>query len=295
MKNIKIILICLIVGILGSSCDTDGGTSEIDLIEAAVSDIQKVDGFPGILNLNQLNAGEEVEISFRVDIATGDVSSADVIGFYRTATGELYGPVTLESSISTFPQEVKLSGSDIVAAFAELSSTDDFELADELILSTRLYMADGRVLDLLDENGARLYGSNVHTANLWNAQVSYPVSCPSDLGGTYNVISNGTSTEPGVPPADDLEYTVTVTDNGGGSYTISDGVAGVYIYWYTGFGYTFETPGSFTDICGTLSGSWTEGFGCQVDLTGTVNDDGTLSIHWENCFGDSVDAVYIPQ
>lgn len=295
MKNFKTILTCLIVCIFLSSCDTDGGTSQLDLIDGAVSDIQKSQEFPAFLDLNELSAGEEVQIGFRVDIATGDVLSADVIGFYSTAGGELFGPVTLESNITEFPSLVTLTGTDIIAAFPELSSTDDFKLADQLILTTRLNLRDGRVLNLLDENGSRLYGSNIHTANLWNAQVSYPVSCPSDLGGTYTVVSNGTSTNPGTPPAEDLEYTVTLTDNGGGSYTISDGVAGVYIYWYSEFGYTFETAGNFTDICGTLSGSWTEGFGCQVDLTGTVNDDGTLSIHWENCFGDSVDAVYVPQ
>lgn len=293
MKKIKFLLSFLLLTTIMVSCDTDGGTSELDLIEGAVADIQKNDASPAFLNLNELNAGNDVSITFDVGIQYGDVSSVDVMGFY-VGSEETYGPVTLRSDITEFPSQVTLTDADIIAAFSNLSSKDDFELADEVILTTRLYLNDGRIIDLLDEDGSRNYGSDVTTSSLYNAQVSYPVSCPSDLGGVYNVVSNGTNTD-GQPAAVDLPYTVTLTDNGGGSYTISDGVAGVYIFWYSIYGYTFETEGNFVDICGNLSGTWTEAFGCTVELTGTVNPDGTLTIQWSNCFGDEATAIYTPQ
>jgi len=294
MKNLKIILAFMMLATFIVSCDDDGGTSKIDIQEGGVTNITKNTNFSEIINLNDIRNGDEVQIGFAVDVFYGNVVSADVVGFYKTSD-DLFGPVTLVSGITQFPTEVTLGQDDIIAAFEELNSRDDIQLADELIVSTRLLLADGSEINLINSDGTRNYGSDIHTSAFFNAQVSYPVSCPSDLAGTYNVVSNGASTEPGIPQAVDLAYTVTLTDNGGGNYTISDGVAGVYIFWYSGFGYTFETKGNFTDVCGSLNGSWVESFGCQVDLSGTANDDGTLTIHWENCFGDSVDAIYTPQ
>lgn len=276
-----------------TSCDDDGGSSKIDIQEGAVTNITKNSDLNAIINLNDLLAGEEVQIGFSVSVFYGDVSSVDVVGFYKT-NGTLYGPVNLASGITQFPSDIVLNQDDIIAAFAELNSIDDFMVGDELIVSSKLYLADGSELSLINNDGTRNYGSDIHTSGFFNAQVSYPVSCPSDLGGTYSVISNGDNTD-GQPAAINIPYTVTLTDNGGGSYTISDGVAGVYIFWYSIYGYDFETNGNFTDVCGTLTGSWVERFGCQIDLTGTVNSDGTLSVRWDNCFGDFADAVYTPQ
>lgn len=293
MKNLKIILAFMMLATFIISCDDDGGTSKIDIQEGGVTNITKNTNFSEIIDLNDIRNGDEVQIGFDVDVFYGNVVSADVVGFYKTSN-DLFGPVTLVSGITQFPTEVTLDQDDIIAAFAELNSRDDIQLADELIVSTRLLLADGSEINLINNDGTRNYGSDIHTSAFFNAQVSYPVSCPSDLGGVYNVVTNGDNTD-GQPAAVNLPYTVTLTDNGGGNYSISDGVAGVYIFWYSIYGYTFETPGNFTDVCGSLNGSWVEGFGCQVDLTGTVNDDGTLTIHWDNCFGDFGDAVYTPQ
>lgn len=293
MKNLKIILAFMMLATFIVSCDDDGGTSKIDIQEGGVTNITKNTSFSEIINLNDIRNGDEVQIGFAVDVFYGNVVSADVVGFYKTSN-DLFGPITLVSGITEFPTEVTLDQDDIIAAFAELNSRDDIQLADELIVSTRLILADGTEINLINNDGTRNYGSDIHTSAFFKAQVSYPVSCPSDLGGVYNVVTNGENTD-GQPAAVNLPYTVTLTDNGGGNYSISDGVAGVYIFWYSIYGYTFETPGNFTDVCGSLNGSWVEGFGCQIDLTGTLNDDGTLTIRWDNCFGDFGDAIYTPQ
>lgn len=294
MKNIKQIITLLFLSILISSCDTDGGTSVIALQKGGVTNINKNANFDAIINLNDLIAGEDITLGFDLDIQYGDIKAVDVVGFFKTGT-EVFGPVTLQSNINSFPTEVILTIDDILENFPELLSREDVQLGDNLIVSTKIYFTDGSEISLLNDDGTRNYGADIHSSSLYNAQASYPVSCPSNLGGVYNVVSNGTNTD-GAPPAVDYPYTVTVTDNGGGAYTISDGVAGLYILWYSGYGYTFETAGNFVDICGDLSGSWTTSFGGDtVELTGTLNEDNTLTIHWENAFGDAVDAVYTPQ
>lgn len=124
--------------------------------------------------------------------------------------------------------------------------------------------------------------------------------CPSDLAGTYVVVSNGQSTDgaPANNPLVDFTYTVEITKVEGTdlNYVISDGVAGVYQDWYCApYGYCFETEGNFQDVCDTLSGSWVEAFGSTVTLTGSVNPDGTLTISWENGFGDTATGIYTKQ
>ncbi len=121
--------------------------------------------------------------------------------------------------------------------------------------------------------------------------------CPSELAGTYNVLSTGASTDGGTgfPTVNDFPYEVEIAKTGELNYTITDGVAGVYIEWYSTYGYTFETEGNFLDVCGSLSGSWVDAFGSTIVLTGTVNADGTLTISWENGFGDSATAIYTRQ
>ena len=92
-------------------------------------------------------------------------------------------------------------------------------------------------------------------------------------------------------------YVVTITDNGGGSYTISDFSAGVYQEWYgTCYGYTFETTGNMVDVCNDLIITATDAWTCWVEGTGTYNSGtGEITYTWNNCFGDSGEVTLTPQ
>ncbi len=295
MKKIKYFIIILIAFSM-FSCTSDGGTSVIDLRVGAVSNIEKDTNLDGFINLLALEAGNDVQIGFTINVAQGDVRSLDVVGFYFSGNN-VYGPVTIKSGVTSFPYTQTLNQNELVALFDELNTINDMVVSDKLLVTSKLYLNDGTFINLFNDNGTRNYGGDVNSSVQYTTNITFPVSCPSNLAGTYSVVSNGTSTD-GAPvnnPLVNFHYTVVVTDNGGGSYTISDGVAGVYIDWYSVYGYTFETEGNFTDVCNSLSGEWKDLFTCTINLTGTVNSDSTLSIHWENCFGDVVDAVYTRQ
>ena len=123
-------------------------------------------------------------------------------------------------------------------------------------------------------------------------------SAAPSITGTYDVVSNGRSTDSGPVnnPLVDFASTVVITDNGDGTYTFSDGWAGVYVEWYSIYGYTFLEEQTITlTTCLDLSGSWTDAFGGSNALTGALNGDGTLSIRVANSFGDFVNAVYTIQ
>ena len=294
MKTNKYIILLLTILAFTYACDDDGGDSKIDLIDAAIPNMTKSDGSELILDLNRIANGEVITISFNAELAQGNPEKTDVVGVLVTLAGPIYTAVLDENA--ALPQVYSLTTDDIVAAFSQLNSADDLALGDVLNITTRYTLDNGLIIDIIDEDGSSGTGTNPQNNVLFNPVIAYPVSCPSDLSGNYTVVSSGFSTD-GAPinnPLVNFSYDVVLTDNGGGSYTISDGVAGVYQDWYCApYGYCFETAGTFTDVCGSLSGSWVEAFGCQVDLTGTVNTDGTLTIQWVNCFGDEVtEAIY---
>lgn len=120
----------------------------------------------------------------------------------------------------------------------------------------------------------------------------------ADISGTYNVISNGESTDskPTNNPLVNFASTVTITQTGVGTYELSDGWAGVYIEWYSIYGNTEEEPQTlYLDVCNELNAEWTDIFGGGQTLTGKLNEDGTLTIRVDNVYGDYVDAVYTLQ
>lgn len=284
MKNLKIILITIVVACLGYSCEDDGGTSVIPLNDGAVPNMVKSATTDAFFDLVKLNNGENVTVSFRAEVAQGNPVSVDVVGIYRSSLGPVYA-TTLFSNAS-LPQDYSLSISDIVAAFAEINSSDDILLGDVLTITLRFTMADGTVLNIINDDGNNNVGTNIQTnVDLFTYAINYPVSCPSDIGGTYLVSSTGIGCC-GVAPITNYEYTVIVTDNGGGSYSLSDFSGGAYDGLFCGpFGICGDASGgTITDVCGTLSGSAPDCCGDNITFTGVVNPDGTWDVEVSSGF-----------
>jgi hypothetical protein len=295
MKNIKYIFAFLTLGLLAISCENDGGDSKLDLEEGAVPNIKKIATNDSFINLLAINEGEEISIGFTVDKALGNVSSMDIVLFYTNASGT--SKATLATGVSTFPQSYILDQNDLMELFDNLNSAEDFSLGDKLTVSADLHLTDGRIVKILNDNGAPNYGQDILNSTRYSVIQVYNVSCPSDLAGTYNVISSGASTDSGPSPSENpisnYPATVTITATGGGTYTVSDIYGGLYILWYDIYGIDESyTSGSFVDVCDTISGEFKEPFGTTVILTGTVNPDGTLSMHWVNGYGDFGDSIY---
>lgn len=83
-----------------------------------------------------------------------------------------------------------------------------------------------------------------------------------------------------------------MTDNGGGNYTISDAYGGLYRLWYDIYDIQEEHSGTFNDICGIISGSFTEPFDKSVTYSGSVNPaNGILTISWITGYGDKATMV----
>lgn len=298
MKNIKKIFAILTLLMLVLSCENDGGDSKLDLKHGAVVDIQKQTNTDSFIDLTSVQNGNDFNLGITVDLAVGNISSMDLVGFYTKKDGTIT-KATLVPNIVTLPATISLKRKNIFDAFPNINNPQDFESGDKLIISADITLKDGSLVKLINDDGSNNFSSNIATSNLYKLFQTYNVACSSNLAGTYKVISSGASTDSGPTssenPISNYPYTVKITALGGGEYTMSDAFAGLYILWYDIYGIKSETEGTFTDVCGTISGKFPEPFGTDVIITGTVNSNGTLSIHWKNGYDDFGDAVYTKQ
>jgi hypothetical protein len=294
MKNLKFVIATLASAIFAISCQDDGGDSKINFIEGATPNIVKTTNTVAVLDFVSINNDNTLNMSVTVDKGFGEISSMDIVGFYTKGT--TVEKVVLKSDITSFPSTYNFTQNDLINSFSLLNSKSDFIVGDNFKISTEMVLNNGSRIKMFDDKGIAIYGPDIRNSNKFKVVQTYNVACISNLAGTYNVLSSGTSTDTGPTAAENPitshPYVVTITSNGGGEYTLSDGYGGLYLLWYDIYGITGNEPGSFKDVCGTLSGKFKEPFGTDVILTGTVNSDGTLSMHWENGYGDFGDSVY---
>lgn len=294
MKKISLFLVSLFLVMTYVSCEKDGGDSVISTDNGATPNIQKIASTDGFINLSDVNNGNPIDLGFTVDIAFGEVASADIELFYFKGS-DVY-KATYITNVTSFPSTFNISQDDIFDAFSEINEPSDFEIGDALKITAKLTLKNGNVVKILNDDGSANYGADIANSNLFKVLQVYNVACPSDLEGTYNVLTTATSTDSGPTPSENpianFPYTVTITSTSPGNYTVSDAFGGVYMLWYDIYGLDFEVEGSFSDVCGVISGTFPEPFGTDVTFTGQVNANGTISIHWVNGYDDQGDSVY---
>lgn len=289
MKKNKIIVLIISMMVLGFSCEDDGGTSLIDLEDGAVPNMVNSATGSAFIDLVAVTSGENVTIQFNASVAQGNPASANLIGVYNTFAGDVYYTV-LETGIS-LPQDFTLTSTDIIAAFPEITSNTDFQVGDVLTLTTQFVMDDGRILDIVNEDGTSNTGTNIQTTVLFNSVINYPVACTSNLGGTHSYVSTNFQAITGTCPTGETAGTVVWTDLGGGAYTTSD--LGFGQYGTTCWNDTPATSGgaTFNDACNLIISGGLDQYGLTyiweiTDVTGPE-----LSISWTNDYGDSGDVV----
>jgi len=183
-------------------------------------------------------------------------------------------------------------------------SIDDVDGGNNFSFSATLTKDDGSVF-----TGANT-SPNLKGQPAFNAFFNFnqPLVCPSDLGGSYVATSEGESTDgccAGTFMSDGR--IITLTDLGGGNYTISDWSGGLYLAWYGpdagNYGITeafIEGGGMSTtiiDACNTISiAEFSEPFGAAASAGGSLDPDtGIITYTFENGFGDVGRVTLTPQ
>lgn len=110
------------------------------------------------------------------------------------------------------------------------------------------------------------------------------------VGGTYAAATTGLSTDGCCPDEVSVTTEVTITDNGDGTYTISDFSGGLYLEWYDVYTITPDTelPATLTVDGSTVTISGSEPYGTAVSGSGTYEKcSGDITYTWSNGYADT--------
>ena len=221
-----------------------------------ISDV--VTGFYDFLFLDDANIG------FTVGSFGDAVSTTDLLVGFGGKTATLM-------SVSTFPSQVSVPLSTALSALG--LSNSDLSVGDEFTFSFG---------DVSTASGTYKSGTSL----------AVPVSCSSNLGGTYDYVSTNLKAENGYPcPTGTVTGQVTFTDVGGGKYECSD--LGFGQYGSSCWGDSPATSGdaTFTDICNTITSGGLDQYGLVYIWVITDVSGPNLSMSWSNDYADGGDVV----
>jgi hypothetical protein len=181
MKNIKIIFTSLLFLLIATSCEDDGGSSDIGVTEAGIPNVRKVATTDQGINIVALQNGEDINLGLTIDIGTGDIASMDVIGYF-TKSGVVSRAV-LQTGITTFPTTVTYKRADLIKAFPTLAS---FGLTDKLVITADVKLKNGTVYPMFTNTGTPNYGADVANSTVWKVSQTYTALCPLEDASLFN-------------------------------------------------------------------------------------------------------------
>jgi hypothetical protein len=272
MKNTISFLLILILGIMLNACVDDyQDANPPRLLDApAVSSVTAADDL--------IFDGQSTQITIVVvDCPAGIDSVAYEIA---DENGDPIGTVTIDN-LDEMKGQTK---GDIVATYTSVAKT-----AAEVTLTFTVY-------DLQEREGEEIRKSSVPQS----AEVT--IVCASELAGTYNAVSSGTSTDgdAAINPAVDIQSVITLTATSTpGEYTIDKSTGKVMDAWYLGiyYGDPIDVAGVLKDACGSITldsyeGPWGEGI---IESNGSFDANGVITFTAMNEFGDEWTVIMTPQ
>lgn len=227
MKNILSLtaLLLLMTGLVFTSCDDsvtpphqqNSGSGALPIVGTPAPNFYDLGDFA--------NAASDITLDIE-EYGGAQVSSVDVwVSYDGGAAGKMM-------TVSSFPSDLTWSGPDAAAAAGV--EVDSLELGKIFKFTFTLNMADGTVL-------------------VPNTKVDLPLSCPSDLAGTYDVHTVYHQHD-FLPDYSEANIVAEVTQVDDGIYSVEDASGGLYsegpyvdAYGTNGLDFTFR------EICGQLS------------------------------------------
>ncbi|MGE5942995.1 MAG: hypothetical protein ACM31G_01525 [Flavobacteriales bacterium] len=185
MKKIHIIIVILALFMLNTSCENDGGTSVIPLENGALSNLTRTDGsLEFIVNTTFTS----VDLEFNIELVYGDPVSYDLMALYKTIDGDFYGPVVIDANVTNFTKDYVISGSQVIDAFDEISSSSDLTAGDNIFFYPSFTMKNGTTLATLNSEGeTNYYAADFNQIGGYSYFVAYPVVC-GPKPGEYRIV-----------------------------------------------------------------------------------------------------------
>ena len=272
MKKTKIFLLFIATVFLAVSCFEE--ESEIIHQSTPAGAVAEVTPITSVLIVSDL---ENSALEFTATVDT-DYVSATVNVTYKTT-----GVTGVAATYTQIPETITITATELVNAL-EGVSFEDLAVPDEFVVTVSVTSPNGVVTSSAESSFSAF------------------VACPSSLqAGTYNAVSNGTSTDtdPATnPAAENIESVVTITQLGPITFLLENSYGGVMEHFYCGsYGYCgISDDNMINDFCGELSGDWGDAFGSVVWAEGSYDEaTGVITIYWENEYGDNATMVLTPQ
>jgi hypothetical protein len=298
MKRIFKYFFTLLLIIVAAVACRDEDLERRPSLEDNIGAVTKITPNPDRTFFNLLNPLEDEYVEFDIDVDGFNVtriSSVDIElvftekdrvydPFQEEYVDSVYAPVIVKT-ITTFPAKVQITGQEVVTALGK-SSVADFEVGDSFNVTFPINTEDGRRLtvalnsELCNQPGQPSFGG---------CNVQWVVTCPSDLGGTFNFSTTNITGDvsQGANPAacgTGVTGTVTFEDLGGGRYNISDATFGQYDCAWN------DSPAVgvvLNDVCNKVSLSGADQYGLIYSISIVNVTPTVLTIDWQNDFGDS--------
>ena len=274
IKNYFTFALCLSFVFFMNSCTNDDvfvgpGDEVVDFTTFGV-DFDKQgalilvsDVAPGFYDLANL---DNASIGFTVESFGESVNSVDMlIGFG--------GQSAVLNQINSFPTTFTIPLSQALSALG--LSSDDLSVGDEFSFTFDNVVTSG---------GAFRSGTSLDV----------PVSCSSNLGGTYDYVSSNLKAggpAAGECPDGEITGQVTFTDLGGGKYECSDLGFGQYGTSCWNDSPATSSNATFTDLCNEIISGGLDQYDLVYTWVITDVSGPNLSISWSNDYDDSGDVV----
>jgi hypothetical protein len=306
MKNIKYLFV-LLAGLLFVACSGDPELRFQSYEEGEKGAFARNLGYSGTFLLQDVpGSAINGEVEFYSELKGADVATYTWTVEFR-ANGGGNGGVNIPAvAFKTFTS-AEFVPSNSVPSLPSLKYTlgmqealdalgldvSDITGGDQFRMDATVTLTDGRSWGQ-ENTGGNLISQPPFLALV---RINSNVVCSSDIGGTYSYVSAGTSTDGCCPGPYNLTGSVTMTDLGGGEYTISDWSAGMYVEWYSVYGIAIsDVSETVADICETFYGSFSDPFGGSMKLNGTIDPTaGVIVYSLDSSWGDTIDATLTKQ
>lgn len=178
---------------------------------------------------------ENANIGFKLDKVGVPANSITILKTFN-------GQTIPHSEVTSFPADINIPVSEAISGFQDVT-LDDLEVGDVISFSFLVNTEDGRTF----RSGTG---------------VDAPVSCPSELEGSYEVFVT----------ASNKTYTLNITADGAGQYSIDN----FNLDFQPDFYDTYETlpiGASFADVCNEITLNNTHDFGVAFRGVGTYDPE----------------------
>lgn len=235
----------------------------------------------------------DYELPSAINLESNSITNSSFeLTYTNSGTGEGYYVVVDGGSKAP-------SNEDIFAGQAKgLVGAGNFTLEESTINTISITdLCDGSTYDVY----AVQFTSDSFLSDTTTELLATTTSKNQNIAGTYDVVTNGVISA-NFDGGNLVDYTsvVVITDNGDGTFTFDDATAGYYADpdYYGGFGHP-ALPHTFDLECNDISDEFDTLFatccGDFITFDAIINNDGSLSVHWESAFGEVMDAVYTKQ